>query len=235
MEQVIPLPGGIDMTQRDDLFPLTQDSVLLAGFVRLKPRERALDLGAGQGVLGLMLMARCPDVCVDGVELNTQAAAQACANYRRAGFDERGRVMCTDLRALPHEMLGQYDLCLSNPPYFDPGRGAVARTDTLADARCDRGCSPDELCSAADRALRWGGRFFLCYRPDRLSALFAALYSHRLEPKRLRLVHHQPNREASLALVEARKGGGQSLSVLPPLFMRDADGAYTPEILEIYR
>ena len=56
MEQVIPLPGGIDMTQRDDLFPLTQDSVLLASFVRLKPRERALDLGAGQGVLGLMLM-----------------------------------------------------------------------------------------------------------------------------------------------------------------------------------
>ena len=138
MEQVIPLPGGIDMTQRDDLFPLTQDSVLLASFVRLKPRERALDLGAGQGVLGLMLMARCPDVCVDGVELNTQAAAQACANYRRAGFDERGRVMCADLRALPHERLGQYDLCLSNPPYFDPGRGAVARTDTLADARCDR-------------------------------------------------------------------------------------------------
>ena len=63
----------------------------------------------------------------------------------------------------------------------------------------------------------------------------SALCSHRLEPKRLRLVHHQPNREASLALIEARKGGGPSLAVLPPLFMRDADGAYTPEILEIYR
>lgn len=235
MEQVIPLPGGIDMVQQDGLFPLTQDSVLLAGFVRPKKGEQALDLGAGQGTLGLMLMARHPDLRVDGLELSQPAAGRANANYQRAGFALRGQVMCADLRALPADLLGRYDLCLSNPPYFDPNRGAVARVDALADARCDRGCSPDELCAAADRALRWGGRFFLCYRPDRLSALWTALCAHRLEPKRLRLVHHQPSREASLALIEARKGGGQSLTVLPPLFMRDANGDYTPEVLEIYR
>ena len=35
MEQVIPLPGGIDMAQRDDLFPLTQDSVLLLSLIHI--------------------------------------------------------------------------------------------------------------------------------------------------------------------------------------------------------
>ena len=233
MERVIPLPGGVDMAQRSDLFPLTQDSVLLAGFVRPRPRERALDLGAGQGVLGLMLMARCPDLCVDGVELSAYAAEQACLNYRRAGFDGRGRIVCADLRALPGGMLGRYDLCLSNPPYFAPGRGAVARTAAKAGARC--GCAPDDLCASAGRALRWGGRFFVCYRPDRLPALFAALASCRLEPKRLRFVHHQPGREACLALVEARKGGGAQLDVMPPLFMQDESGNCTPEALEMYR
>lgn len=222
------------MVQQDDLFPLTQDSVLLAAFARPKKGELALDLGAGQGALGLMLLARCPDLRVDGVELGAPAAERARANYERAGFAGRGRILCADLRALPADLCGRYDLCLSNPPYFDPARGAAARNDALANARSG-GCSPDELCAAAGRALRWGGRFFLCYRPDRLAALFAALLAHRLEPKRLRLVHHQPGREASLALLEARKGGGRSLAVLPPLFVRDASGEHTPEILEMYR
>lgn len=223
------------MVQQDGLFPLTQDSVLLAAFVRPKKGELALDLGAGQGALGLILLARHPDLRVDGVELGAPAAERARANYERAGFAGRGRIVCVDLRALPADLCGCYDLCLSNPPYFDPERGAVAKSDAMADARCGRGCSPHELCAAADRALRWGGRFFLCYRPDRLAALFTALHERRLEPKRLRLVHHQPGHEASLALLEARKGGGPSLAVLPPLFVRDASGAHTPEILEIYR
>ena len=226
MEQVIPLPGGIDMVQRDGLFPLTQDSVLLAGFVRPKKGERALDLGAGQGTLGLMLMARHPDIQVDGLELSEQAAEQANANYRRAGFVQRGQVMHADMRAMSVDLLGRYDLCLSNPPYFDPGRGAVARENALADARCDRGCSPDELCAAADRALRWGGRFFLCYRPDRLSALWAALCAHRLEPKRLAFVKNTPENAPWLFLVEAQKNRKTGLRVEPDVLIRAGAALY---------
>lgn len=234
MGRVIPLPGGAEMMQEEGLFPLTQDSVLLAGFVSPRKGERALDLGCGQGVLGLILLARHAGLAVDGIELTPGAAEAARANYARCGFDARGEVWCGDLRQLSPTLAGKYDLCLSNPPYFDPRRGALARGQALADAR-SAGCTPQELCAAASRALRWGGRFFLCYRPDRLAGLMAALLAHRLTPKRMRLVHHQPGREATLILLEARKGGGEGLAVLPPLYMRDEQGGYTPEILEIYR
>ena len=234
MARVIPLPGGAEMTQEEGLFPLTQDSVLLAGFVSPKKGERALDLGCGQGVLGLILLSRFGDLTVDGIELTPNAAAAARGNYARCGFSSRGEILCGDLRALPTALAGKYDFCLSNPPYFDPGRGAVARGEALACAR-SAGCTPDELCAAACRALRWGGRFFLCYRAERLAGLIAALSRHRLAPKRLRLVHHQPGRDAVLILLEARKGGGEGISIPPPLYMRDEAGEYTAEVLEIYR
>ena len=234
MARVIPLPGGAEMLQEEDLFPLTQDSVLLAGFISPKKGERALDLGCGQGVLGLILLSRFGDLTVDGIELTPSAASAAQANYARCGFSSRGDILCGDLRALSPSLAGKYDFCLSNPPYFDPDRGAVARGAALAAAR-SAGCTAGELCAAAARALRWGGRFFLCYRPDRLAGLMASLSYYRLALKRMRLVYHQPGRNATLALLEARKGGGEGLAVLPPLYMRDETGGYTAEVLEIYR
>ncbi len=235
MCRTIPLPCGTSMEHRRGLFPLTQDSVLLSAFVQPGRDTRALDLGAGQGTLGLMLMARYPRLRVDGVELDALAAGQAERNYARAGFGARASVVQADFRALAPNLCGRYDLCVSNPPYFDAGSGAGPRSESLAAARTTQGCTADELCAAARRALRWGGRFFVCYRPERLPVLLASLGRYRLEPKRLRFVHHSPGHRASLALVEARLGGGSELFVPAPLFLYDAGGNMTPEALEIYR
>ena len=71
--------------------------------------------------------------------------------------------------------------------------------------------------------LRWGGRFALVHRPERLSDLFCTLRAHGLEPKRLRFVASAAEKAPSLALVEARRGGNAGLSVEPMLFTGSAD------------
>ena len=87
--------------------------------------------------------------------------------------------------------------------------------------------SPDinteDFCAAAARVLRWGGRFALVHRPERLSDLFCTLRAHGLEPKRLRFVASSAENAPFLALVEARRGGNASLSVEPMLFIGSAD------------
>ena len=55
------------------------------------------------------------------------------------------------------------------------------------------------------------------YRPERLAELFAALQAHGLEPKRLQLVQHGPDKAPSAALVEAVRQGRPGLAVLPTL------------------
>ena len=71
----------------------------------------------------------------------------------------------------------------------------------------------EELCAAAGRLTKNGGRFALCHRPERLTDVLCALRAHNLEPKRLRLVSHRPGYPPSLLLVEAVRQGRPGLSI----------------------
>ncbi len=74
-----------------------------------------------------------------------------------------------------------------------------------------------ELCAAAAKALKSKGRLALCYPPERLADVLAALRGAGLEPKRLQFCRHRPDKQPSAALVEAVKGGRPGLEVLPDL------------------
>ncbi len=74
-----------------------------------------------------------------------------------------------------------------------------------------------ELCAAAAKALKPKGRLALCYPPERLVDVLAALRGTGLEPKRLQFCRHRPDKKPSAALVEAVKGGRPGLEILPDL------------------
>jgi tRNA1(Val) A37 N6-methylase TrmN6 len=59
--------------------------------------------------------------------------------------------------------------------------------------------------------------------------------AEKMEPKRLRLVYSRPGSRGDFILVEGLKGGGEELSVLPPLFIREKDGGYSEELQELFR
>ena len=65
--------------------------------------------------------------------------------------------------------------------------------------------------------------------------LMCAMRAARLEPKRVRTVHHRAGDAPKLVLVEAIKGGGSMLHWLPPLILQSDDGAPTAEYLRIYQ
>ena len=59
--------------------------------------------------------------------------------------------------------------------------------------------------------------------------------SHKLTPKRIRFVYSGENNNSGIFLLESIKDGGEGMIILPPLFVRDPDGNYTPEILKAYK
>ena len=177
-----------------ELFAPTTDSFALGWFAAPKRGERVCDLGSGTGLLGTLLLAREPSLTLFCVEQNA---------------------------ALP--AAGSMDYALSNPPYFPAGSGASAAGEARQAAREEVGCTLANVCAAAARVLRWGGRFALVHRPERLSDLFCTLRAHGLEPKRLRFVASSAENAPSLVLVEARRGGKAGLSVEPMLFIGSAD------------
>jgi len=97
--------------------------------------SRILDVGTGSGLIARMLMQRCPEAEVEGIDIDAAAVEQAKENGVRA--------YCSSLQDWQNDQSQitkhKYDLIVSNPPYFqnslknpDKGRQAARHTDTLS-------------------------------------------------------------------------------------------------------
>ncbi len=227
--------GGPILHQAPGVFPMGTDSILLSDFAHPGPRDRILDLGTGTGILPILMLYDAPRRTAGAVELEENACALARKNFETNGIESRVSLIPGDLRQ--HRTLiptGQFDLTVSNPPYFGAGSGPDAASG-LKNARGDGTCTLQDLCAAAAWATRWGGSFCLVFRPDRLCDLIISLRTNGFEPKRIRPVHHTRSSPVNLILVEARRGGNPGLTWEKDLYLRDENGSETPELQNIYR
>jgi len=197
--------GPYTLSWPEGVFPLGGDALALGGFASVKPGQRVCDLGTGSGALLLLLARRAEGLSLTGVELDPLSARTARENLEHNRL--AGEIVTGDLRTVPLPA-GGFDLVVANPPYFPVGSGKSG-----GPARSEAFCSLDELCAAAGRLVKNGGRFALCHRPERLVDVLCALRGHGLEPKRLRLVSHGPGHPPSLVLAEAVKQGRPGLTI----------------------
>lgn len=197
--------GPYTLRWEEGVFPLGGDALALGAFSTVKPGWRVCDLGTGSGALLLLLARRESGLSLTGVELDPLSARNARENLEANRLP--GEIVTGDLRTAPLPP-GGFDLVISNPPYFPVGSGKSGGR-----GRSEECCSLEELCAAAGRLTKNGGRFSLCHRPERLADVICALRAHGLEPKRLRLVAHSPDHPPSLLLLEAVKQGRPGLRI----------------------
>lgn len=193
----------------EGVFPLGSDTLALGNFATVRRSWKVCDLGCGSGALLLLLKRRDPSLSLFGVDLDPISAQTAQANLLNNHLE--GIILTADLRGreLPS---GQFDLVISNPPYF-----ALHTGKSGGQARSEETCTLDQLCSAASRATKNGGRFALCHRPERLTDLLSTLRHYGLEPKRMQLVAHSAIHAPFLVMVESVRQGKPGLEVLPTL------------------
>lgn len=225
--------GGLILAQPRTGYRFSMDSVLLAAFASL-PSGPATDLGAGCGVLAVLLARRGAAGPFTALELDPLAAACCRANFAAHGLD--GQVVEHDLNQSPTSPpRASQSLVISNPPFFAPGAGRVSPRPSRARARHGLAWEPEQIWRRAAELLPAGGRFAFCWAPARLAAALAGCLEARLAPKRLRLVHGRVDLPAKLALVEAVRDGGEELAVEPPLVVYAEGQEYSPEVAAIYR
>lgn len=224
------LQNGITLDCPEGTFPLSTDSMVLSGFVRLPKNARVLDLGSGCGTLGLLLCAKDPNCHVTGIEQDPVSHEAALENIRRNGLSSRLCSICADLRCLSTEVTpGSFDVCVSNPPYFAGGPASKAHPD----ARRENLCSLEDLCRCAAKHLRYGGDFYLVHRPERLAEICAKGSLAGLEAKRLCLVRHRESGPVALVMLQLRKGGKSGLR-WEEMTLFDGQGAPTEAYRTLY-
>lgn len=121
------------------------DGVLLGAWTALRSTDRRiLDVGTGTGVIALMMAQRSPEAIIAAIDIDSESVAEATENFIASPWQERLLAIETPFQ----QMVGEFDLIISNPPFFidslkapDDRRSAARHTDTLT--------HKDILCGAA--------------------------------------------------------------------------------------
>ncbi|MFH1020814.1 MAG: methyltransferase, partial [Pseudomonadota bacterium] len=215
--------GRLRCLQPRQGYRFSVDAVLLAHFPAPEPEARILDLGAGCGVVSLILSHRCPMAHLVALEVQPRLAEVIRRNMAINGLERRGTVIEGDCRRIAALLpQGSCDWVAANPPYYPAGSGRHRPETERAKARHEILGGIAEMAQAAAFALKTGGRAAFVYPATRAETLLGDLRENGLEPERLRMVHPWPGAEAGLVLVEAVKEGGEGgegLAVLPPFFI----------------
>ena len=220
--------AGLKVIQKIDGPHFSLDAILLAQFATVKKGDVVVDLGAGGGIISLILAANTEAERVVGIEIQSELADIARRNAALNSLEGKIDILEDDLRLVTqNHPAGQFDLLVSNPPYRRIGTGRLNPNPLKAIARHEIKCTLEDVLRASFHLLKNQSRAAFVYRPDRAVDLIAGCRRYRLEPKIIQFVHPGPDREANLILLEALKNGQGDLRVLRPLIV---SGHRIPEI-----
>ena len=214
----------ITLIQKKDGLTFGTDAFLLASYVKKAPRLRAAELGTGTGIISLLLAARDKLSSIYAIEVQKSFFELTARNIENNVLSDKITPLFADIRNVrPSDVCGELDVVFSNPPYMKTTSGKRNEDDGKYIARHEVMGDIGDFCAAAARLLKFGGHFYVVYRPDRLSELMAALQKHTLEPKAMTFVHADVQSEPSMVLIDATKGGKPSMKISAPLILHNTE------------
>ena len=149
------------ITQQHSAMKVTTDGCLFGAWAAekvslLKPM-RILDIGAGTGLLSLMLAQKEESALIDAVEIDNLAAVEAKDNFTNSPWKDRLNVIESDIKEFSLGEDKRYDFIVSNPPFFDNDLKSNSRKRNLA--MHSQSLSLEELLEAIKRLLHVDGSF----------------------------------------------------------------------------
>jgi len=95
------------------------DTVLLGAWTGLELQPNSiLDVGAGTGILALMMAQRSTAELIDALEIDPAAYEQCVTNFETSDWGDRLFCYHASLNEFIEEIEDQYDLIISNPPFY---------------------------------------------------------------------------------------------------------------------
>jgi len=214
------------------------EAVLLAASVPAEMKGTVIDLGAGAGVAGLCIAARCPDATVVLVERDatlTECARAALARPENRRFVARIEVVETDIANRAGLSDGMSAAVVCNPPFYPARAASMSPAPSRADAHVLGETGLDPWFRAAAALVRPGGTATAIFRADGLDLVIEAA-SNRFGALDILPIAPRPGMAAHRILVRGIKASRAPLRLLPPLVLHDDDGSgFRPEVEAILR
>jgi len=206
------------------------DSLFLYDFIhRFKPKGRVLDVGAGCGVVGLLVARDNPGITLEAVEKQAALVEYAQINARVNAIPYK--LYESDFLELEVEQ--KYDFIISNPPFYPEGV-QKSQNEMLFHARYNIHLPLEAFFKKVSQLLKPRSHFIFCYDASQFGAICVALERFKMRCVHVQFVHPKRDRAASLVMIHARNGSRSSLEVLPP-FISFEGSQQSAEALSVYK
>ena len=205
------------------------DGCLLGAWANITHCNRILDIGCGSGLIAIMAAQRSK-AHITGVEIDSEAAGQACENVQNSPWSNRIEIINNNI--LEYHSKEPFDAIISNPPFFtdslkcpDAAR-TVARHDTTLPCNLFMQCAKDLLADKGTLSVIIPASLCKIWCDE---ALFKGLSTRRIVQVRT-LAHKQPKR----VLIEFVKDV-HTQPTIEELILEEKPGVYSLEAKELLR
>ena len=209
--------GGMKVIQDPNRYCFGTDSVLLSNFVKAKPGDKCLELCSGGGAVSFLVWAKNKPHSIAGVEIQKRLWDMSQRSSQLNGTQDKIVFENVSLQNAPQKFGHRtFDVIFCNPPYNlkseikgDNEERLIARQEIKMDLVA--------LVNVVNKLLKFGGKFFIIYRADRLAELCSVLTENKITPKVLQIVYPKTNKNAELVMLECISGAKQGIIVLEPI------------------
>jgi FkbM family methyltransferase len=236
------LGGALTIRQPRNGYRAGTDAVLLASLITPETASHGpvLDVGAGVGVVGLCVAARCPPAKVVLIERDPNLSELARANIERNGFSERASVIETDLTrataALDEANVASesFAVVLANPPYHDDRRSTAAESPLKAVSHQMSEEALEAWARFMCRMAAPGGRVAMIHKAEALSRILSA-FEGRFGSVGVLPIYARAGEPAIRVIVEGVKGSRAPVRIKPGLVLHRPDNSFVSEIEAVFR
>ena len=214
---------------RDGGFAVCDDRSLKGA---LSPRAiygDVLDVGAGCGILGLLLKRDFESINLSLLEIQERNLEILKLNSSQNGL--AAEILHADFAEFKSEK--RFDFIVSNPPFYRE-RISLSKEPHMALSKSAASLSLRDFVRSANAHLKPGGTLIFCYEAGKLAKICELLGEFRLNLTRLGFVYPDISKPAKLALMQARKNSRSPCEITLPIYA-SAHGRRTAQAQAIYK
>ena len=200
---------GKKMIVEEKGLKITEDAILLSEFMKkyfsrkrknLKGEKSFLEIGAGQGIISLLLSELDIISKIFAVEIQEEVFAALKKNIEINDLNGKIIPINKDIK----NVNGEYDFIFSNPPYKKTSSGKMPENEMERISKYEILLTLEELILEIRRLLKNYGEFFVVVPNSRLNDVFRCIYENRLNILSIKVNKYK---KMDLVVIHGKKGG----------------------------
>ena len=195
---------------------ITDDAILLSKFIKgyfdtnyknTREKKIFLEIGAGQGVISLLLSETAIVSKIFAVEIQEEIFKILKKNVEINKLNDKIIPINKDIKSVK----GEYDFIFSNPPYKKINSGKMPRNEAERVSKYEVLLTLEELILEIKRLLKNHGEFFVIVPNDRLNDVFKNIYVNKMN---ILTIDINKYKKMDLVVIHGKKGGKSNSKIM---------------------